>query len=153
MRRGRKRGQKSVQTPIPPSSALPTSLQRCPQLPPPGSFLCRGCCQVLEELTAPASQLKRFCRWSVCPVGPVAQEKKHLIIFYFFLSLTPHHCNTREQTPGNSEAAARSRRCSESSRLTGVSLLPPGLSEPHCGEGFVPLRACSPDTTLENNGA
>lgn len=90
--------------------------------------------------TVPTSQLKWFCRWSVCPVGPVAQEKNHLIIFYFFLTLTPHHCNTSEHKLGNSEAAGRSRRCSELSRLICVSLLPPGLSEPHFWEGFIPPR-------------
>lgn len=84
--------------------------------------------------TVPASQLKRFCRWSVCPVGPVAQEKNHLIIFYFFLTLTPNHCNTSEQMPGNSEAAVRSGGCSELSCFICVSLLPPGFIEPHLGE-------------------
>lgn len=76
--------------------------------------LCKRCHQVPEGLilrrTLPASQLKRFCRWSVCPVGPAAQEKNHLIIFYFFLTLTPNHCNTSEQMPGKSEAAVRSWR-------------------------------------------
>lgn len=133
VRRLRKRGQKSVQIPVP----LPPALL-C-HLPCRGAHSCHPQEPLQEVLpgprgvnsqadTVPASQLKRFCRWSVCPIGPVAQEKNHLIIFYFFLILTPNHCNTREQMPGNSEAAVRSRRVL---RAEPSHLCEPSASWPH----------------------